>query len=178
MVLFNSRFVGFVFLSTFDELRVYKAELEHMQWLLKMICRFRYWWNKLKWTVVWGKCQKCKLYLCMMPSFFQAAVSSISRVQFTIERVYKRSRKTKLGDLSEITYQKRSIFDKNFFIKAQKNSIIFKVLGTEGIRLQDLKQNSVIRVQVFLAESIWMAFDAWTKNYYESLCLILLPPNY
>ena len=31
MVLFNSRFVGFVFLSTsFDELRVYKAELEHM----------------------------------------------------------------------------------------------------------------------------------------------------
>ena len=43
MVLFNSRFVGFVFLSTFDELRVYKAELEHMhEWLLKMICRFRY----------------------------------------------------------------------------------------------------------------------------------------
>ena len=35
MVLFNSRFVGFVFLSTFDELRVYKAELEHMQWLFK-----------------------------------------------------------------------------------------------------------------------------------------------
>ena len=29
--------MGFVFLSTFDELRVYKAELEHMQWLLKMI---------------------------------------------------------------------------------------------------------------------------------------------
>ena len=43
MVLVNSRFVGFVFLSTFDELRVYKAELEHMQWLLNwMICRFRY----------------------------------------------------------------------------------------------------------------------------------------
>ena len=38
MVLFSSRFAGFVFLSTFDELRVYKAELEHMQWLLKMIC--------------------------------------------------------------------------------------------------------------------------------------------
>ena len=104
MVLVNSRFVGFVFLSTFDELRVYKAELEHMQWLLKM---------------------------CTMKSFFQPTVSSVSRVQFTIERVYKRSRKTKLGDLSEITYQKLSIFDKNFFIKAQKNSIIFKVLGTE-----------------------------------------------
>ena len=44
MDLFNSRFVGFVFLnSTFDELRVYKAELEHMhEWLLKMSCRFRY----------------------------------------------------------------------------------------------------------------------------------------
>ena len=44
MGLLNSRFVGFVFLnSTFDELRVFKAELEHMhEWLLKMICRFRY----------------------------------------------------------------------------------------------------------------------------------------
>ena len=43
MGLFNSTFVGFVFLSTFDELRIYKAELEHMdEWLLKMICRFRY----------------------------------------------------------------------------------------------------------------------------------------
>ena len=43
MVLFN-RLVGFVFLNpTFDELRVYKAELEHMyEWFLKMICRFRY----------------------------------------------------------------------------------------------------------------------------------------
>ena len=30
LLLFNSRFVGFVFLSTFDELRIYKAELEHM----------------------------------------------------------------------------------------------------------------------------------------------------
>ena len=39
-------------------------------------------------------------------------------------------------------------------MKAQKNSIIFKVFGTEGNRLQDLKQNSVIRVQVLLAESI------------------------
>ena len=85
----------------------------------------------------------------MMQSFFQAAVSSISRVQFTIERVYKRSRKTKLGDLSEITYQELPIFDKkNSFIKAQRGSIIFNVFGTEGIRLQDLKQNSVIRVQV------------------------------
>ena len=37
MGLFNSRFVGFVFLnSTFDELRVYKAELEDMdEWLLR-----------------------------------------------------------------------------------------------------------------------------------------------
>ena len=60
----------------------------------------------------------------------------------------------KLGDLSEIIYQKLLIFDKNFFIKAQKNPIIFIVFGTEGIRLQDLKQNSVIRVQVLLAESI------------------------
>ena len=90
----------------------------------------------------------------MMQSFFQAAVSSISRVQFTIERVYKRSCKTKLGDLSKIIHQKLPIFDKNSFIKAQKNSIIFKVFGTEEIQLQDLKQNSVIRVQVLLAESI------------------------
>ena len=87
----------------------------------------------------------------MMQSFFQAAVSSISRVQFKIARGYKRSRKTKLGDLSEIIHQKLPIFDKNSFIKAQKNSIyIFKVFGTGGIRLQDLKQNLVIRVQVLL----------------------------
>ena len=62
--------------------------------------------------------------------------------------------KRELGDLSEIIYQKLLIFDENVFIKAQKNPIIFKVFGTEGIRLQDLKQNSVIRVQVLLAESI------------------------
>ena len=80
----------------------------------------------------------------MMQSFFQAALSSISRV-------YKRSHKTKLGDLSKIIHQKLPIFDKNSFIKAQKNSIIFKVFGTEGIHL---KQNSVSRVQVLLAESI------------------------
>ena len=61
-----------------------------------------------------------------MQSFFQVAVSSILRVQFTIERVYRRSRKTKLGDLSEIIHQKLPIFDKNSFIKAQKNSIILK----------------------------------------------------
>ena len=44
MGLFNSRFVGFVFLNpTFDELCDFKAELEHMhEWPLKMICRFRY----------------------------------------------------------------------------------------------------------------------------------------
>ena len=30
MLLFKSRFADFFFLSTFDELRVYKAELEHM----------------------------------------------------------------------------------------------------------------------------------------------------
>ena len=56
--------------------------------------------------------------------FFQAAVSSISRVQFTIERVCKRSRKTKLEKLSKIINQKLTIYDKNFFIKAQKNSLI------------------------------------------------------
>ena len=39
-------------------------------------------------------------YACVRCSrFFLAAVSLISRVQFTIERVYKRSRKTELGDL-------------------------------------------------------------------------------
>ena len=37
-----------------------------------------------------------------LSGFFQAAVSSISRVQFTIERVCKRSRKTKPGNLSKI----------------------------------------------------------------------------
>ena len=65
-------------------------------------------------------------YTCVRCSrFFQAAVYSISRVQFTIERVYKRSRKTKLGNLSKIINQKLPIFDKNFFIKAQKNSLTF-----------------------------------------------------
>ena len=34
---------------------------------------------------------------------------------------FKRSRKTKLGNLSKIIHQKLPIFDKNFFIKAQKN---------------------------------------------------------
>ena len=43
MRLLNSGFVGFVFLSTsFDGLRIYKAELEHMNGFLKMICHFRY----------------------------------------------------------------------------------------------------------------------------------------
>ena len=72
--------------------------------------------------------QKCELYLCTMQSFFfffSAAVSSISRVQFTTERVFKRSRKTKLGNLSKIIPQKLPIFDKIFFIKTQKNSLIF-----------------------------------------------------
>ena len=50
--------------------------------------------------------------------------------------------------------QKLPIFDKNSFIKVQKSSVIFKVFGTEGICLQDLKQNSVIRVQVLVVESI------------------------
>ena len=80
-------------------------------------------------------------YTCVRCSrFFQAAVSSISnsRVHFTIERVYKRSRKTKLGNFSKIIHQQLPIFDKNFFIKAQKNSLIFEVFGPriEGIRLQ------------------------------------------
>ena len=87
--------------------------------------------------------------------FFQAAVSSISRVQFTIERVYKRSRKTELADLSEIIHQKLLLFDKIPLLKLTKTRLSLKFLpGTEGIRLQDLKQNSVIRVQVLLAESI------------------------
>ena len=85
-------------------------------------------WNKLKWTVVWGKCQKCKLYLCTMQSLFQATVSSISRVQSTIERVYKRSRKTKLWELSKIIHQKLPIFDKNFFIKLRKTWLSLKFL--------------------------------------------------
>ena len=50
--------------------------------------------------------------LCTMKSFFQATVSSVSRVQFTIKRVYKRSRKTKLADFSEIIHQKLLLFDK------------------------------------------------------------------
>ena len=48
--------------------------------------------------------------------------------------------KTKLGDFSKIIHQNLPIFDKNSFIKAQKNSIIVKVFGTEGIRLQDLNK--------------------------------------
>ena len=35
----------------------------------------------------------------------QATVSSVSRVQFTIERLFKQSRKTKLGDFSDIIHQ-------------------------------------------------------------------------
>ena len=65
-------------------------------------------------------------YACVRCSrFFLAAVSLISRVQLTIEWVYKRSRKTKLGNLSKIIHQKLPIFDRNFFIKARKNSLIF-----------------------------------------------------
>ena len=103
-------------------------------------------------------------YNCVRCSrFFQAAVSSISRVQFTIERVYiKRSRKTKLGDFSKIIHQKLPIFDKNAFIKAQKNSIIYKILE---------QKESVYRLKTELSHSCTsfarrkhlMAFDAW-KN--------------
>ena len=89
-----------------------------------------------------------------MKSFFQPTVFSVSRVQFTIKRVYKRSRKTKLADFSEIIHQKLLLFDKIPLLKLGKTRLSLKFLGTEGIRLQDLKQNSVIRVQVLLAESI------------------------
>ena len=76
----------------------------------------------------WGKCQKCKPYLCTMKSFFQPTVSSVSRVQFTIERVYKRSRKTKLGDFSEIIHQKLPLFDKIPLLKLRKTRLSLKFL--------------------------------------------------
>ena len=75
-----------------------------------------------------------------MQSFFQAAeFLQFQKVQFTIERVYKRSRKTKLRDSSEIIHQKLPIFDKTSFIKAQKNSIIFKVLEQKEFVCKTLK---------------------------------------
>lgn len=97
---------------------------------------FVIWENKLKWVKGWGKCTKCKLHMCTRQSFLQAAVSSISRVQFTIERGRTETR----GQLNND--QRLPIIDKNSFIKAQKSSIIFKVFGTQRFRLQDLKQNS------------------------------------
>ena len=59
------------------------------------------------WTEVWGKCQKCNLYLCMMQSFLGVAVSSISNVQVTIKRV-KWSSKTELtvSELELIIHQR------------------------------------------------------------------------
>ena len=81
----------------------------------------------------------------------QATVSSASRVQFTIERVYKRSRKTKLGDFSEIIHQKLPLFDKIPLLKLRKTRLSLKFLEQKEFVL---KQNSVIRVQVLLAESI------------------------
>ena len=98
-----------------------------------------------------------------MQSFFQAAVSSISRVQFKIARGYKRSRKTKLGDLSEIIHQKLPIFDTNFFIKAQKNSIIFKVFGTQGIRPQALKNKTQSFVYKFCSRKAFNGFRRLKK---------------
>lgn len=74
--------------------------------------------------------------MCTRQSFLQAAVSSISRVQFTIERGRTETR----GQLNND--QRLPIIDKNSFIKAQKSSIIFKVFGTQRFLLQDLKQNS------------------------------------
>ena len=99
-------------------------------------------------------------YTCVRCSrFFQAAVSSISRVQFKIERGYKRSRKTKLGDLSEIIHQKLPIFDKNSFIKAQKNSIIFKVLEQKEFVCR-LKTELSHSCTSFARRKHLMAFDA------------------
>ena len=75
--------------------------------------------------------------MCTRQSFLKAAVSSISRVQFTIERGRTETRRQ-----LNINDQRLPIIDKNFLIKAQKSSIIFKVFGTQRFRLQDLKQNS------------------------------------
>ena len=58
--------------------------------------------------------------------------------------------------IKELTYSRLTAicaFEPPFFAYLLCGSLL-KVFGTEGIRLQDLKQNSVIRVQVLLAESI------------------------
>ena len=51
-----------------------------------------------------------------------------SSVYSTIERVYKRSRKTKLADFSEIIHQKLLLFDKIPLLKFRKNRLSFKFL--------------------------------------------------
>ena len=118
--------------------------------------------------MVWGKYQKCKLYLCTMQSFFSSGCffnfkSSVN------ELVYKRSRKTKLGNLSKIIHQKLPILDRNLFIKAQKNSLIFKFLEQKEFfcRLKTELSHSCTR---FARRKHLMAFDAW-KNLQWKLVL-------
>ena len=75
--------------------------------------------------MVGGKCQKCKLYLCNDAVVFFKRLFLQFQEFSSRSSEFKRSRKTKLGNLSKIIHQKLPIFDKNFFIKAQKNSLIF-----------------------------------------------------
>ena len=112
-------------------------------------------------------------YTCVRCSrLFQAAVSSISRVQFTIERVYKRSRKTKLLDLSKIIHQNWSY---QYLIKIP----LLKLRKTR-LSLKFLEQKEfVCRLETELSHSCTsfarrkhfkMAFDAW-KNLQWKLVL-------
>ena len=108
--------------------------------------------------MVWGKCQKCKLYLCNDAVVFFKWL--FLQFLFTIERVYKRPRKTKLGNLSKIIHQKLPIFDNNFFIKAQKNRLSFKFLEQKEFVCR-LKTELSHSCTSFARRKHLMAFDAW-----------------
>ena len=66
-----------------------------------------------------------------MQSLLRAAVSSISRVQFTIEYV-ERSSKTETREIIHHQYLIKLLLSK------LKKTIILKGFGTEGFRKQDL----------------------------------------
>ena len=122
--------------------------------------------------MVCGKCQKCKPYLCTMKSFFQATVSSVSRVQFTIERVYKRSCKTKLADFSEIIHQKLPLFDKIPLLKLRKTRLSLKFLEQKEFVCKTWNRTQSF-VFSFARRKHSNGFRRLKNIYNESLCSIL-----
>ena len=112
--------------------------------------------------MVWGKCQKCKLYLCTMESFF----SSCCFFNFK-SSVHDRA---SLKAIAQI-HQKQPIFDKISLLKLRKTRLSFKFLEQkEFFRRLKTELGHSRSCTSFARRKHLMAFDAW-KNLQWKLVL-------